>query len=142
MNRLQIVGPAQLAGNNPIVGEMQNGLRLSIRATGRACQKDPEGAIKQTMKSQPGQNSMAHEIDAPGGLRGGLSLVDRQEPVIQRYRQKSQRSGGRNELPLKVPLGQLSRLELANEEQVPFFPRLDIALKQGLCLIIAPIFDC
>src|SRR5207247_5304275 len=57
------------------------------------------------------------------------SFVDRQEPVIQRQRQERERRADRGAvLTGDAAVRLLSRLELSDEQFVPFLPRLDVAL--------------
>ena len=71
-----------------------------------------------------------------------LSFVDRQQPVVQRQSQQRQRGAdGLPELPAKAAVVLLAGFQLPNQLLVPFFPGLDIALKQGLGLVVTSIFQ-
>src|SRR6516164_839303 len=70
------------------------------------------------------------------------TFVDRQKPVVERQRQECQRRRGRGaELPRETAVGGLLILKLPDEQFVPFFPRLDVALEQCLGLVVTLIVD-
>ena len=69
------------------------------------------------------------------------AFVDGQEPVIQRQGQQRQRRAERGpELAPEAAVGLLRLLELADEELVPLLPGLDVALEEGLGLVVAGVF--
>src|SRR5262245_7800842 len=70
-----------------------------------------------------------------------LAFVNRKEAIVECESQQRQAGADRwTKLTLEAAVGVLSRLELPNEQRVPFFPSLHIALEQGLGLVISGVF--
>src|SRR5690242_14843320 len=75
---------------------------------------------------------------ATGG--SGLAFINREEAIVQRQSQQRQAGAYRGaKLPLDAAVRVLNSLELPHEQRVPFFPGLDVALKQGLSLVITSV---
>ena len=69
---------------------------------------------------------------------GRSPFVDRQETVVQCDRQKRHRRAvGRPLRTAEAAVRLLRLLELTNDQFVPFFPGLDVSLKEGLGLVVA-----
>src|SRR5439155_18683976 len=74
--------------------------------------------------------------------RGQSTFVDRQESVIQcQCQERQRRTGCAPELARNAAVRLLSRLELLDKESIPFFPGLDVALKQRLRLVVTLIIN-
>ena len=70
-----------------------------------------------------------------------LAFVDRQKAVIERQGQKRHcGTEGLAVLALQAAVVLLQLLEVANELAVPFLPGVDVALKQGLGLVVPSVF--
>src|SRR5262249_54237478 len=70
-----------------------------------------------------------------------LTFINRQETVVERETEQRHRCADRRTvLPLEAAVRRLRLLELADQKLVPFLPRLDVPLKQGLGLVVAGVF--
>ncbi len=82
------------------------------------------------------------EIDENLGIGNRLSLVNRQETVIHGERQQRKRRADlHTEFTANTAIRLLRGLELADEQLIPLFPRIDVPLEQGLGFVVSRVIS-